>query len=354
MKVFIKYISFIYLKYFFIVFLALELFFVAIDVLNNLALLPKSANLVVLFVVFSAASAVPFLLPLSLVFALIISLILLLRSGELVAFYALGVSKNALIKPVFIISCVITGLFVLLQCTPAAYAKDVKNSILELNSKNFFSFNSAFIKNKNNFIYFATIDELNKTAPFAYIFEIEDAKLVKKVLAMDVSFSKDKWIAKTAYTQILPTDLALGKTALSYEASMNYEVLEGFEPRLLSNLNRSATSYSIIHAIATIYQTIGDNINIALIKTSLYLSIFFPFFAPFGLLALYYYAPAIPRYSNLALLGFGFVISTLCVWGLLYVLSRLSSSGTLNAELAIIAPIVVLGSFAYIKFRQAR
>ena len=74
MKVFIKYISFIYLKYFFIVFLALELFFVAIDVLNNLALLPKSANLAVLFVVFSAASAVPFLLPLSLVFALIISL----------------------------------------------------------------------------------------------------------------------------------------------------------------------------------------------------------------------------------------------------------------------------------------
>ena len=183
MKVFIKYISFIYLKYFFIVFLALELFFVAIDVLNNLALLPKSANLAVLFVVFSAASAVPFLLPLSLVFALIISLILLLRSGELVAFYALGVSKNALIKPVFIISCVITGLFVLLQCTPAAYARDVKRSILELSSQKYFSLNSAFIKNKNNFIFFGQIDEMNKTAPFAYIFEIEDAKLVKKVLA---------------------------------------------------------------------------------------------------------------------------------------------------------------------------
>ncbi|MDD7703314.1 LptF/LptG family permease, partial [Campylobacter sp.] len=258
MKVFIKYISFIYLKYFFIVFLALELFFVAIDVLNNLAMLPKSANLAVLFVVFSAASAVPFLLPLSLVFALIISLILLLRSGELVAFYALGVSKNALIKPVFIISCVITGLFVLLQCTPAAYARDVKRAILELSSQKYFSLNSAFIKNKNNFIFFGQIDEMNKTAPFAYIFEIEDAKLVKKVLASEVRFENDKWIAKTAYTQILPTDLALGKIALSYEASMNYEVLEGFEPRLLSNLNRSATSYSIIHAIATIYQTIGD------------------------------------------------------------------------------------------------
>lgn len=354
MKVFIKYISYIYLKYFFIVFLALELFFVAIDVLNNLTALPKSANLSVLFAVFSAASAVPFLLPLSLVFALIITLILLLRSGELVAFYALGVSKNALIMPVFIIACVISALFVLLQCTPAAYAKDAKNSILELGSQKFFSFNSAFIKSKNNFIYFATIDEKKQSAPFAYIFEIKDNKLVKKVLAMDVRFDKDKWIAKTAYAQILPTDLALGKNALSYEASINYEVLEGFEPRLLSNLNNAATSYSIIHAIRTIYQTIGDDINLALIKTSLYLSVFFPFFAPFGLLALYYYAPAIPRYSNLALMGFGFVVSTLCVWGLLYTLSRLSSSGTLNAELAIIAPIVALGAFAYTKFRQAR
>lgn len=354
MKVYIKYFSSFYLKYFFIVFLALELFFVAIDVLNNLTALPQSANLAVLFVVFSAASAVPFLLPLSLVFALIITLILLLRSGELVAFYALGVSKNALIKPVFIIACAITGLFVLLQCTPAAYARDVKRTILELGSQKYFSLNSAFIKSKNNFIFFGQIDELNKTAPFAYVFEIKDGKLDKKVLANDVKFENGKWIAKTAYAQILPKDFALGKSSLAYEASLNYEVLEGFEPQVLSNLNRSATSYSVIHALTTIYQTAGDNINLALIKTSLYLSVFFPFFAPLGLLGLYYYAPAIPRYSNLALLGFGFVVSTLCVWGFLYALSRLSSSGTINAELAIIAPILALGAFAYKKFRQAR
>ena len=73
MKIFQKYIGWTYFKYFFILFVALEFFYVGIDVLTNLKDFPQSANLGLLYIAITAVAAITYTLPLSLVFALIIA-----------------------------------------------------------------------------------------------------------------------------------------------------------------------------------------------------------------------------------------------------------------------------------------
>lgn len=50
MKIFQKYIGWTYFKYFVILFVALEFFYVGIDVLTNLKDFPQSANLGLLYI----------------------------------------------------------------------------------------------------------------------------------------------------------------------------------------------------------------------------------------------------------------------------------------------------------------
>jgi len=84
--------------------------------------MPASANLKLLYFGLTLLTAVNYVLPLALIFALITSKFSMIRSNELVSFYALGVSKNALIIPPFLIALAITAGFIALNSTPFAYA----------------------------------------------------------------------------------------------------------------------------------------------------------------------------------------------------------------------------------------
>ena len=112
MKLYARYVGWVYIKSFLIVFLALELFYVGIDLLTNLKDLPPSANLQLLYVGLTALSAISYVLPLSLIFALIILHVNMVRSNELISFYALGISKNKLILTPFLIALFVTIFYV--------------------------------------------------------------------------------------------------------------------------------------------------------------------------------------------------------------------------------------------------
>ncbi|EAB5226426.1 hypothetical protein D6H00_08635, partial [Campylobacter jejuni] len=90
MWIFFRFISGIYLKNFFIIFFSLLGFYCGIDLLLNFKDLPKAANLDLLYVMFLSFSAVPYVLPISLIFALVVSLISMIRANEFVSLYALG------------------------------------------------------------------------------------------------------------------------------------------------------------------------------------------------------------------------------------------------------------------------
>ena len=122
MKLYSRYVGYVYFKYVVILFIALECFYVGIDVLTNLKDFPQSANTALLYIALTASVAVTYTLPLSLIFALIITAFNMIRSNEFVSFYALGVSKNSFIVPPFLIALIITLIYIGLNNTPFAYS----------------------------------------------------------------------------------------------------------------------------------------------------------------------------------------------------------------------------------------
>ena len=153
MKLFTKYLGLVYLKYFFIVFIALEFFYIFIDVLTNLSDFPKSANLQLLYIGLTFLVAINYIAPLSLILAGIVTFIALIRSNEELSFYALGISKNAVIMPIFWIAMFFALLQIGLNSTPLAHARDYQKFIMGKHSS-FDTSNSVFLKFQNKFIYF--------------------------------------------------------------------------------------------------------------------------------------------------------------------------------------------------------
>ena len=148
-----KYLLSKFLKNFFIILFSLELFFVGLDFLQILKRLPDSANLQVLYLLYNAFFTLTITLPLSLVFAWVLTLVVLIKSNELVAFYSLGAQMKFIYKPILKVSTfLLTSLF-LLQATPLAYSYDQKSKIIH--GDYFTTFKSdIFLKYNDYFVYF--------------------------------------------------------------------------------------------------------------------------------------------------------------------------------------------------------
>ena len=114
-----RYIAFHYLKYFTIILAALSVFMVGFDYMEKGANLPDSANLVMIYVVYKTFYAIDMLLPLSLVFGMIATKVLLIRSNALVAFYSMGYSKNDVLKPFVMVSIMVISIYIAFHATSA-------------------------------------------------------------------------------------------------------------------------------------------------------------------------------------------------------------------------------------------
>ncbi|MCI6988698.1 MAG: LptF/LptG family permease [Campylobacter sp.] len=344
MKIYVRYLSSVYLKYFFIVFFALELFYVGVDFLVNLKDIPQSANMAILYVGLTALIAVNYVLPLSLVFAFIISTFNMIRSNELVSFYALGISKNRLIAPIFFIALGISFVYICLNSTPFAYASEYQNNIENYNNLGRIS-TGMFVKYENKYIY---INSLNPSANYAEnltILHKNGNQLESYEKVKNANYSSDEWTLNEIQKTVFPLNLSLGGTGYRDEKEVSRSDLIGFDPKAVEQVYESSNVYSIKDAISSLKTFKNQDINVNGIKSTLYNLVFFPLFAPFMILILYYYLPIIARFFNLALISFGFIIITLGIWGVLFLLVRFSSNGVIYPEFGIITPIVLLGGY---------
>lgn len=340
MRLYAKYVGFVYLKYFLILFVALEFFYVGIDVLTNLKDFPSSANTALLYIALTAAVAVAYTLPLSLIFSLIITKFNMIRSNELVSFYALGVSKNALIVPPFLISLIIVAGFIFLNTTQFAHALKFQKNLTELTPIS----GDMFLKFEGKYVYLGELQ--GKNANEITIFDVNGTDLISKSFAKSGVYESKKWSLKEINTTLAPRDLSLGASGLKFNTAESSQALGGFDPSSVQSIYDTSNVYSIKDAIRSIRTFADQGVNVATIKASLYNMLFFPLFAPLMVLILYYYLPVTGRFFNLALMSFGFFIVTLCAWGVFFVLIRFSLNGVIVPELGVIAPIAALFCFA--------
>ncbi|EAL3132779.1 LptF/LptG family permease [Campylobacter coli] len=352
MWIFFRFISGIYLKNFFIIFLSLLGFYCGIDLLLNFNDLPDAANLSLLYVIFLAFSAVTYVLPVSLIFALVLSLVSMIRANEFVSLYALGLSRNYVILFPFLWALFFCCIYIGLNFTSFAYANDYKRNILK-NGTIMNQSGEVFLKFNNNFVYISKINNGQNSAQNIKIFNINDLNLSSFVSAKNAHFEGESWILRDGNITLLPKNYELANDGLKIQDFSELKSLEGFKPKIIEGV-ASNSDYSISDALESFELFKAQNVNTDTLKINLYKFVFTPFFAPFLMLIMYYFFPVIARFFNLAFVTFIAFVVTLMIWGVLFLLTRLSENSVIASEIGIVVPIIILGclsAYMYYKHR---
>ena len=350
MNLYARYVGWLYFKYFMILFIALTLFYVGIDILTNLKDMPASANLKLLYFGLTSLTAVNYVLPLALIFALITSKFSMIRSNELVSFYALGIDKNRLIKPPFYIALSITFIYVGLNFTPFAYAYEYGRNIVKLSNLSRTSSN-IFLKFEGKFVYMDSLNPISGEAKDVRIFDINGSNLRSATFGESGRFIDDAWLLKNAKIVNLPQNIKLGEKGLDIKTPSELKTLENFKPKTIESASAESSAITIPDAVDYILAFKDEGIGLNSTKTTLYNLAFAPFFAPFMVLIIYYFLPITGRFFNLALKSFIFTIASLCVWGALFVMMRFARNGVVSPEVGVLLPIILLGAYAfYLRF----
>ncbi|MBR8463544.1 LptF/LptG family permease [Campylobacter sp. faydin G-24] len=354
LSLYARYIGWSYFKAFWVIFGALELFYVGIDLLTNLKDLPSSANIQLLYLGLTALTAVSYVMPISLVFALILTHINMVRSNELVSFYALGISKNSLIKPPFIIALMITLIYIGLNCTPFAYAYDYQKNISKSASFSK-STKDAFLKFDGKFIYIKELNTFEKSATDVRIFDTNATLLHSVITANSAKFKDDMWQLNDVNVTKLPKTLVLGGEGLLVQNFEHHKALSGFAPKSIESANAAQNAnFSIPDTLGFIFTFKDEGVGLRSAKSVLYSLAIAPFFAPFLMLILYYHLPVTGRFFNLAFSSFIFVLITLIFWGVLFLLTRFSQNSVILPELGIMLPVFLLIFYALYLLKSHR
>lgn len=353
MNLYARYVGWLYFKYFVILFVALTLFYVGIDILTNLKSMPASANLKLLYFGLTSLTAVNYVLPLSLIFALIASEFSMIRSNELVSFYALGIDKNRLIKPPFYIALTITFIYVGLNFTPFAYAYEYGRNIVKLSNLSRTS-SDIFLKFEGKFVYMDSLNPISGEAKDVRIFDINGSNLRSATFGLSARFVDDLWLVKQAKIVNLPQNIKLGEKGLDIKRLGELKTLENFKPKTIENAAAESSAITIPDAVDYIQAFKNEGIGLNSVKTTLYNLAFSPFFAPFMVLIIYYFLPVTGRFFNLALKSFIFTIASLCVWGALFVMMRFARNGVISPEIGVLLPVILLGAYAFYLHFKAR
>ena len=345
MKLFQRYIIFNYLKNFFIIFLSLEFFYIGIDVLSNYTKFPDSANLQLLYVVFKTLDAVNYSVPLSVVFAMIVTKFSMIKSNELVTLYAIGITKKSVVKPLFLSALGISLIYISLNFTSFAYSYEYSRNLLKYSTIATNS-TSLFLKNNNEYIYFKKLDPIKKQATGIKIFRVKDNDLTRIVSAKSAYFYNNSWVLKDATIKTKPKITSIYNKGFTQIKQVRYVTLKDFRPKIIENIHKGEYNMSIIDTVDALSFFASQNINLDRVKTLLYSHILFPLFAPLLVVILFYNLPISNRFFNMAFLSFIFIFTTLSIWGILFILTKLSSTSVIFPELGVILPIFILAFYA--------
>lgn len=324
-----------------IIFLALQVFFVSIDSLKYLDQLPASANLIILFFVYDFLYALNYTLPISVLLASIIFYLTLIKSNQYTAFLALGYSKKKILSPILIISGIFILFYIGLNATPFVYAQEKAEAIIS--QENFSNMTEdLLVKYKDNYVYFGKVYPLIKKAENIKVFKLNDGMLESFAQAKEAHFVDNYWVMGKATLSNVPKDLVLGSRGLEVKEEETLKILRGFRPKILDTIYQNKPSVSIVDAFQSLIILKRQEANHGKIRAILYSFILVPFFVPFTIVIIAFFMPSLARYSNLALLGFVFIVFSLVVWGLFFAFGKLSVSGLLSPEIMLLFPLVLL------------
>ncbi len=336
------------MKYVGIIITALVLFFVGFDVMDNLANLPDSANLKLLYALYRSYYALDILFPIALIFAMIASSIFLIRSNSLVAYYSLGYSKTDVLRPFTLISTFLIIIYILLHMyAPFAKGKEYSDNIYS-NKINGAPTQNLFFTYEDYYVFFKELHPLQQSAKEIRVFKIESNDLREVIVAKEAIYTDDYWVVKNAERVIKPRDIGLKSKGIEIPEKEDLRLLKGFKPNILDQVYEGSSSYTILDAFEAFKILDVQNVNTDKVKSVLYKTIVYPFFVPFVLIIIFFFVPISPRFLNVSLFSFVALIGTLLTWGIFYALIQLSNAKVVSGEVGILLPVTLLGISSFL------
>jgi len=349
-----KYISLHYIKYFLVILMALVMFMVGFDYMDNADKLSKSANLLLIYLVYKSFYAIETLLPLALVFSMISTKIFLIRSNALVSFYSLGYSRVDILRPFVVVSTSIIVLFIAMHALPsfsraAEFSKNIRQNAQYLSPTR-----DLFFIYKGQYVYFSKMLPLQQKAEGIRVFTIQNDSLKKVLVAKEARYRDGYWHINKADIIIKPDDLSFASLGIRVDESKNLNILKDFKPKMLDQVYEGKVNFTIQDAIDAIILLDDQNINTNSIKGALYKIFVYPFFVPCLVVIIFFFVPISVRFLNISLFSFGAILSTLLVWGFLFMLIELANNKTISSEAGVVLPIVFLFLIAFRQWRKYR
>lgn len=340
------------MKYFFIIFLALEMFFLGADTIKYADKLPDSANLIILFFFYDALYALNYTLPLSLVLGSILFYINFLKSSQLSALLALGYSRRKILSPLLILSSLIICGYIGLNATPFVYAQEKAEVIVNKNALQNAQ-EDIFVKYNQDYVYFQKVYPLLNRAENIKVFELKNGELTTFIQANKATFENDFWVLENA--ELIKIDnnrFSFNEEVLEHQKIKQLKILKNFRPKVLDTFSKDKPTVSIIDAILSAKILISQKIDFEKVRAILYSFIIVPLFVPLTIIIIASYIPSLARYGNLALLTFALVIFSLMVWGAFFSISKLSISGIIHPEFGVLLPFALLLIFSLLSYAR--
>jgi len=347
-----RYVAFHYIKYFLIILSALSAFMVGFDFMENGSDLPTSANLVMIYVVYKIFYSIDMLLPLAMVFGMIATKVLLIRSNALVAFYSIGYSKNDILKPFVLVSLAIISIYISLHTSSAfARANEYATNIAK-NSSYLRPTSNLFFTYENKYIFFGKLFPLQQRAVDVRVFEISENNLKEVVVANSAFYKDEYWHVPKAHLLRKPKEITFNGEGITIEDKKTMKILKGFKPKILDQVYEGKVNYTIMDAIDALFLLTDQNVNVDRIKSALYKTFLTPFFVPSFIIIIFFFVPVSQRFLNVTLFSFGAILATLIMWAVLFILSELSFNKAIPSEVGIIMPVIVLFFAALWQWRR--
>ena len=307
------YISFHYLRYFIIILLALILFLVGFDYMGSSEKLDISANLLLIYLVYKTFYAIDMLLPLSLVFAMIATKLFLIRSNALVCFYALGYSRNAILKPFIVVSVGIIFLFISLHSWSNFARADEFAKNIRKNAQYLSPTRDLFFTYKEKFVYFSKLLPLQESAENIRVFSFVDNSLKEVLVASKASYKNDAWLINEADVITKPDHVDFDAQGIKVVGEKNLQILQGFRPKMLDQVYEGKVNFSIMDAFDAYALLKAQNSNTSALRSALYKIFVYPFFVPSLIVIIFFFVPVSARFLNVSLFSFGAILAFLFV-----------------------------------------
>lgn len=166
----------------------------------------------------------------------------MIKSNELISFYALGISKFSVIKTPFIISLIITS-FYISKRTPFAYANEYKRKFENFNTIGRIS-SGMFFKTREQI---SLYDFLNVTEKAASNIRLLSKRWQnwKSHIHKRAIYDDKKWTFYDENATIFTNGIKLGGDGLKFESRDKIWRFGWFNPEAIERIYKSSNVYSI-------------------------------------------------------------------------------------------------------------